>query len=300
MILTASVLGIVILQPVMCLRTYFNHWPVREVPVAGTRLTRYVFKNYNHSQQLCIEAYAPWWNVYLPRRRSFNIRGFLGPLTSEIPPLRTYVAPVQSMGSRLGGNRAGENMNPGSTPYCTTVCEELRSDLEIWLTSKIEGKQQARYKMPFQMMCPEGYYADIVEAVDLREPVTEELWRLSVLISLQESSFRISQDYPSYEVFKPRVIGQPVDHCRCKRFLARLPQEIAQERIAAEQRYAAEYEAQRARSSNSGSASWAGSSENIAGMRFAQQENMPHPYADGSSELENAVNMWAQTHPDEP
>ena len=173
---------------------------------------------YSWSQTLCKEQYRSWWDSLLPQRlgnariRSWARKGFMLP-----EPVLYEVAPVQSIRSVYTGDELPELVYVGEgrwTKYteCATLCEDVRSQIEIWFTFIIERATQVRYKGPGVMACAPGTYAYILEAPDEREEETP----------LREHLFQKVLDYKEYTWTLPREApgrfdkrNGMVDQCHC-------------------------------------------------------------------------------------
>ena len=187
---------------------------------------------YESSQDMCLTEHQVWWAAYEPIRRDLSVlrmRKILGPKV-PLTPLQEFqvyaVAPVQSYGAWMGGSNTAVSSNMGfdtgrlkKSHYCTSACEDIRSNLELFIHPRVEQSRsrQVRFKWPFSMKCPNKKWAVIEYAMDDRPPLTQqELDQERILYETNEK-FRPESQFPDYKsIIEPeRRFGEPVRRCIC-------------------------------------------------------------------------------------
>ena len=188
--------------------------------------TRHVFQEFYDSQELCKRFYAPWWAGYLSLRRMTNLKTLFGlknpDILDGVPDLPLYfLSPVQSIGAVVGGRRNSDAERTNVSRSCSTVCEDVRSDLELLISGILNVRQHVRYTTSFYMKCPDNYVPEIELFKDDREAPSPELTALfkSILKSFYAKLVVPPESvakFDSYQQDGPRVIGKPVKRCVCK------------------------------------------------------------------------------------
>lgn len=214
------------LPPVLAI-PYQSAWPkpshIRGFVGKGT-VNNNVIKGYSDSENLCKDFFQPWWSEYSPRRALLLSKGHLRNLMSEIadklPAIPVYDrSPVQSLEAKLGHRRhnpRGVYTDLGATRICQFACEDIRTDLEVYLTSIFSGKKQVRQKTGYHMKCPDLSLPVIEHVPDDREPTTPELEELDKIL-IANPIYNIAYVGKwTYPLAIPRVVGMPITRCVCK------------------------------------------------------------------------------------
>lgn len=196
------------------------HWP--EGFEGQGDLMTHKFRTVLDSQQFCTRFFQPWWDDYFPKRVSPSILVRNIAHSSLLPsPIPYPIAPVQSWRSRLVHKTLEFGILPDGRKVdaleCSFYCQDIRTDLEIWINFKVDGRQQVRVKGPIHIRCPDGWFADTYTTPDLRELETqEERTRNDFLMSLDPNAgaFVISP-----EGAHARRKGALVTHCNCQQAL---------------------------------------------------------------------------------
>ena len=221
---------LIIAHSITCI-DFMMRWTTLDVngPRVGA-LEQNQFRLYLHSQMLCKMEYQGWWTPYKEKRlavKPFMMRRHLGRVAAndpDFPPVPNYfISPVQSIGSYVGGGGSYDKGYTGlelatRSIYCTTYCEDMRSDLELYLTFRVSSRRQVRFKGRYFMVCPLGTWAVIVAEEDDREPRTPIIARIEEALKRFRADFHPVQDWPDFVSMleqEQRVIGRPVKRCVC-------------------------------------------------------------------------------------
>lgn len=169
----------------------------------GKAAKRVTFQNYLHSEEVCRDLYTPWWKWYVYRRflQLDQISRIIPPaLLRALPstPMYSHLsAPVQSISAKMG-SRTANGESKFLRAMCHFACEDVRSDIEIWITFLLTNVQQTRYKAPFSMRCPREFEAHLIYRNDHREPRTDQLIAIDEQIMRSSASkYRGPESFPT-------------------------------------------------------------------------------------------------------
>ena len=212
---------------------------MRFPPKQKGSLDHITFEGYSGSQDLCEDHFQYWWDnfklvrtaIELPRGRPLEIfdneveksERIVYAVKSMMPPPRLdLLPPVQSIRARYGLGRISKASIKGSidevhvlTRDCAFDCEDLRSMVELWLTSRLGSRQpQTRSKGVFRLRCPETQLARIVQARDRRELETDLTRSMESIIQLLDPEYKGEDTYKSH--VERKVGERPVTQCVCE------------------------------------------------------------------------------------
>ena len=175
-----------------------------------------VFPQFTSSQQLCREYYQPWWEEMLPKRMAADLKSIVGPLHNLVPPMKHYSqSPIQSTESKLSSRDKPSHVLIYRTRHCSTICEDQRSDLELFITLALDRALQYRWKGPIHMKCPKGSWAELVYEQDEREIPSAEERKMEVFLAEINLGFRRDLKGLFMQSGTRPALGLPVTRCVC-------------------------------------------------------------------------------------
>ena len=287
-----------------------------------------VFVNYYTSDRVCKDLFRPWWKYSLERRQSLYgqkiLTQELRSVVELMKPAPDYIlAPVQSVSAQMGCWKTvirNKSESQKKRYLCTFTCEDVRSDLELYLSLIITNMVQTRSRGPVTMRCPDGTQAFIEKKADEREYPTDRDLMLEAMVR----EFRLTRYFQSYPAGPGRSPqGEDIDRCVCipdDEWKRRMGAKERAERIDAER--LERTRTKRPRQDQAGPSntdetgdlapqemqavqtmSQAERCEPISEERrqvsmFNSQPIASHPYAEPSQELEEAYQFWTDVYPD--